>query len=65
MHEQQGTHTKGFLLEHNEENTLLWLRPDGVLLDHATGTVPFDGRYTHEEQEYSSWPTWVEGWHWT
>ncbi|MAA80121.1 MAG: hypothetical protein CL916_12780, partial [Deltaproteobacteria bacterium] len=54
MHEKQEPHTKGFLHEQTEGNTLCWIRRDGVLLERITGTAPFEERITYEDQEYAS-----------
>ena len=54
MQKQQEIHTKGFLLEHKERNTLLWLRRDGVQLNQISGSVSFDERCTYEEIEYAA-----------
>ena len=54
MHEQKETHTKGFLLEQNEENIFLWLRSHGVEVGQVSGSVSFSGRYVFNEKEYVS-----------
>ena len=54
MHEQQETHSKGFLQEQSEGNDLLWLRYDGILLERVEGSVPFEKNVQVHEKECPS-----------